>query len=159
MPGLADAEMNRAEKIRRQAPGLAEGDVSALASLGTAEVDIITRALRQARRDALAEAAERKRQRKADDRAHSNYDESDFSRRNLAVVASQGKRAGRGSLDALAALGQLQRHARTWISWGVEGCRAQGLSDAEIGAALGVTKQAVQARYSRQGILSRDDAV
>lgn len=113
--------MNKADKIRLEAPGLAEGDVCALASLGTTEVDIIARALRQARRDAVAHEKELKRQRKIDNRAHSNYDEADYVRRNKAVVASQGKRAMRGSLAALAALGNLRRHIDTWTAWGSTG--------------------------------------
>lgn len=151
--------MNKADKIRRQAPGLAEGDVCALASLGTTEVDIIARALRQARRDAVAHEKELKRQRKIDNRAHSNYDEADYVRRNKAVVASQGKRAMRGSLAALAALGNLRRHIDTWTAWGVDGCRAQGYSDADIGDALGITRQSVWERFRRKENLAREETV
>lgn len=127
----------RADRLRKAGPGLAEEDITALAKLGLADVDVIVKALRQARRDALAEAADRKRQRKADDREHGNYDESDFTRRNLAVVASQGRRATGGNLDALTALSGVRKHADTWIRWAVDGCRAEGLSDREIGVALG----------------------
>ncbi len=147
---------SRADRIRRAVPGLAEDDISALASLGAAEVAVIARALRQARRDALAEAADRKRQRKADNRKHGNYDESDFTRRNLAVIASQGKRAEGGSLAALTALSEGRRHADTWIRWAVAGCRAEGYSDAEIGEALGITRQSVGERFGRKGTLTAD---
>jgi hypothetical protein len=94
---------SRVDRLRKVSPGADEADIAALASLGQAEVAVITRVANQARRDALAEAAERKRQRKADNRQHRNYDEADFIRRNEAVVTKQGERAAEGNLDALAA--------------------------------------------------------
>jgi hypothetical protein len=147
---------SRADRIRKAVPGLAEQDISALASLGAAEVAVIARALRQARRDERQHQAERKRQRKADDRTHHNYDESDFTRRNLAVIASQGKRAEKGSLAALTSLSDLHKHTGTWIRWAVEGCRAEGYSDPEIAEALGITRQSVGARFGRKGTLTSD---
>ena len=116
---------------------------------------MIVRALRQARRNGIAHDREQRRQRKADDRRHGNYDESDFTRRNLAVIASQGKRAGSGSLAALTALSDARKHAGTWIEWAVAGCRAEGLSDREIGAALGYdeafARQEVHRKFGRRG--------
>ncbi len=142
--------MNQADKIRRAAPGLDEGDVSALASLGPAELGVIIRAIRQARRDGREHERAQRKQQKADARKYHHYDESDFTRRNVAVIASQGQRAMRGSLDALAALGELRQHADQWIGWAVDGCRAEGIPDAEIGEALGYG-----ARYARQEVHRR----
>jgi hypothetical protein len=147
---------SRADRLRKVSPGADEADIAALASLGAAEVAVITRLASQARRDALAEAAERRRQRKADNRQHRNYDEADFIRRNEAVVTKQGERAAEGNLDALAALGTLHKHVGTWIRWAVEGCRAEGYSDADIGEALGITRQSVGERFGRKGTLTAD---
>lgn len=151
--------MNKADKIRRQAPGLAEGDVCALASLGTTEVDIIARALRQARRDAVAHEKELKRQRKIDNRAHSNYDEADYvpaqqgrgRQPGQAGHAGQPRRAGRAREPASA-----HRHLDRV---GVDGCRAQGYSDADIGDALGITRQSVWERFRRKENLAREETV
>ena len=146
---------SRAERIRKAVPGLAEADITALAGLPPADVAVITRALRQARREGVVHDREQRRQRKADNRRHGNYDESQLTGRNLRVIASQGKRAGDGSLDALAALAASRRHADTWIEWAVAGCRAEGLSDTQIGVALGYdrafARQEVHRRFGRRG--------
>jgi hypothetical protein len=148
---------SRADRLRKVSPGADEADIAALASLGQAEVAVITRVASQAGRDALSRQAERKRQRKADNRRHGNYDEADFIRRNEAVVTKQGERAASGNLDALAALGTLHRHVGTWIRWAVEGCRAEGYSDTDIGEAIGITRQSVGERFGRKGTLTADD--
>ena len=124
--------------------------IAALSALPADQVALIAAFGRQARRDALKEAADTKRQRKRDDRANGNYDEADFTRRNLAVIASQGKRAGRGSLAALAALSRARRHIETWIDWGISGCRAEGYSDEVIGTALGYQKPYAQQEVHRE---------
>ena len=146
--------MSRADKIRKVAPGASGNLVDALSALPADQVALIAALARQARRDALREAADRKRQAKADDRENGNYDEDSYTRRNLAVIASQGKRAGRGSLDALAALGQGRQHIEKWIDWAVAGCRAAGYSDEVIGTALGYQKpyarQEVHRRYGKR---------
>jgi hypothetical protein len=142
---------SRETRLRKVAPGAADDLVTALAALPAAEVELVTRLARQARRDEREHQAQARRQRKADARRHGWYDEQDYVRRNLAVVRSQGNRAAGGSLEALAALGQLRRHADTWIMWGVDGCRSGGYSDEEIGQALGVTRQAVGQHFGRKG--------
>ena len=149
--------MNRADRLRRVAPGATDDAVSALAALPAEQVALIASFARAARRDALTEAADRKRQRRADDRQHGNYDENDLTKRNLAVIASQGKRAQSGSIDALTALGQVRDHVDTWIRWAVEGCRSEGYSDAEIGAALGITRQGVGQKYGRKHPFTSSD--
>lgn len=146
----------RAERVRKVVPGLAEEEITALAS-GQADAALFLKALHLARRDAVAQDREQRRQRKIDNRNHGNYDESDFTRRNLAVVASQGERAASGNLDALAALGSLHKHVGTWIRWAVEGCRAEDYSDAEIGVALGITRQSVGERFGRKGTLTANE--
>lgn len=146
---------SRADRIRKTVPGLDGADVEALAALPQAEVSLVLKAARQARRDALAEAADRRRQRKADDAKHGNYDESQLAARNMRVIASQGKRAESGNLDALAALAANRKHTDTWIEWAVAGCRADGVSDTKIGVALGYdeafARQEVYRRFGSRG--------
>jgi len=145
--------VNRKQRLTKAMPGADSNLIDALATLSTSEVTLILAALRQARRDERQRQADLKRQRKADNRAHGNYDESDLARRNLAIITKQGQRATSGNLDALEALGQLRKHADTWLAQAVSGCRAQGYSDHDIAQALSVSRQAVSQRYPRQHIL------
>ena len=149
--------MNRADRLRKVAPGATDEAVSLLSSLPADQVAVIAAFARQARRDALEDAAERKRQRKADDRKNANHDEDALTRRNLAVIASQGERARSGNLDALTGLGQVRDYVDTRIRVAVEGCRAEGYSDAVIAVALGITRQAVGQRYGRKGSFTPDE--
>jgi hypothetical protein len=64
-------------------------------------------------------------------------------------IRSMGRRAS-ADLDALAWLAAAAGHARNALAGAVDGCRAMGYSDAEIGAALGITRQAVWKRFGRQ---------
>jgi hypothetical protein len=141
--------MNREQRLRKAVPGADSSLIGALAELPASDVTLIVAALRQARRDERQHQADLKRQRKADNRNHGNYDEADLARRNLAIIASQGKRARDGNLDALEALGQLRKHADAWLAEAVDGCRDQGYSDHDIALALNVTRQAVSQRYPR----------
>jgi hypothetical protein len=145
--------VNREQRLRKAIPGAADSLIGALSQLPADDVGRIVAALRQARRDERQHQAELKRQRKTDNRAHGNYDESDLARRNLAVITSQGRRAANGNLDALGALSQLRKHADTWLAQAVSGCREQGYSDHDIAQALGVSRQAVSQRFPRQDIL------
>jgi len=73
----------------------------------------------------------------------------DYAPYVVRLIDRMGKRAS----DDLAALGWLAgavTHARTALALAVDGCRAQGYSDAEIGAALGITRQAVGQRFGRK---------
>ena len=90
--------MNREQRLRKAVPGADDNLIGTLAALPAAEVTVILAALRQARRDERQHQADLKRQRKADDRNHGNYDEHDLVRRNLAIVTSQGRRAQCGNL-------------------------------------------------------------
>jgi hypothetical protein len=54
-------------------------------------------------------------------------------------------------LEALEWLAGAVDHARNALAMAVDGCRARGYSDGEIGAALGITRQAVGQRFGRKG--------
>jgi DNA-directed RNA polymerase specialized sigma24 family protein len=64
-------------------------------------------------------------------------------------ITSMGVRASE-DLYALGWLAGAVDHARSALAMAVDGCRARGYSDAEIAAALGVTRQAVWKRFPRQ---------
>ena len=68
------------------------------------------------------------------------------------VVRLIGKMGVRASADveSLRWLAGAVEHARGALAMAVDGCRARGYSDGEIGAALGITRQAVWKRFPRQ---------
>jgi DNA-directed RNA polymerase specialized sigma24 family protein len=71
-----------------------------------------------------------------------------------ASVVRQIRRMGVRSsadLEALEWLAGAVDHARSALAMAVDGCRARGYSDGEIGAALGITRQAVGQRFGRKG--------
>jgi DNA-directed RNA polymerase specialized sigma24 family protein len=64
-------------------------------------------------------------------------------------IDRMGTRAS-ADLYALGWLSSAADHARTALSVAVDGCRSRGYSDAEIGAALGISRQAVGQRFGRK---------
>jgi hypothetical protein len=77
---------------------------------------------------------------------------SDYGSGLVRQITRMGTRAS-GDLDALEWLAGAVDHARTALAVAVDGCRARGFSDAEIGAALGITRQAVGQRFGRKRAL------
>lgn len=65
------------------------------------------------------------------------------------LIRSLGRRIAAGDLDGAELLLGLEAEVTAAWSAGVAGWRRTGYSDSEIGAALGVTKQAVQQRWPR----------
>lgn len=141
--------MNRQERVRREIPGAPDGLVDALAQRPAAEVTEIVTALRHARRDALAAERDRRRQRRADARRHGWYDESVLAARDERLLSAAGRRAG-ASLDALETLAALGQQLDDVVHLAVDGLRARGFSDPEIGRALGITRQSVGERFGRR---------
>lgn len=150
----------KADKLRKVAPGATDETLAELAALPADQVAQITSFARQAARDALSDAAARKRQRKADDRANGNLDEEDFTRRNLGVVTAQARRVwpepepgGQRKINttALEGLARVRRHIDAEIANVVETSRAEGIPDTLIAEALGVTRAAIGQRFVRVG--------
>jgi hypothetical protein len=143
----------RESRLRKVAPGAADDLVSALAALPLAQVELVARLARQARRDERKHLADLRRQRKADARRFRHYDEEQLGQRNIAFLDAQGRRAA-GDLEALRWLAAGRRHQDTLIEIAVDGLRARGYSDTEIGASLGYEKdyarQEVHRRYGRR---------
>lgn len=65
------------------------------------------------------------------------------------LIRKMGVRAS-ADLDALKWLAGAAEHARSALAVAVDGCRARGYSDGEIGAALGISRQAVGQRFGRK---------
>jgi DNA-directed RNA polymerase specialized sigma24 family protein len=139
---------DRKERLRKLAPGAPDALLAELAALPAAQVDQVASFARQARRDALADDRARRRQRREDARKYRHHDEAELNARDLRVLAAAGRRAA-SDPEALAGLAAAARQIQDCVSIAVAGLRSRGLSDTEIGAVLGVTKQAVQSRYRR----------
>jgi hypothetical protein len=73
----------------------------------------------------------------------------DYAKAAVRLIRSMGKRAS-ADLEALEWLAGAVDYARDALAMAVDGCRARGYSDGEIGAALGITRQAVWKRFPRQ---------
>jgi biotin operon repressor len=143
--------MNREQRIRELIPGATDDMIEALADRSLAEVNMIVAALRQARKDAIEHDRARRRQKRRDSRKFSWYDEAELAARNARIVAANGGRAAEGNLDALTSLADMISHTEDAIGLAVDGLRARGYSDTEIGTALGITRQAVGQHFGRKG--------
>jgi hypothetical protein len=82
-------------------------------------------------------------------RAERKTENDDYAKSVVRQIRSMGVRAS-ADLYALAWLSAAVDHARTALDLAVDGCRSRGYSDAEIGAALGITRQAVGQRFGRK---------
>jgi len=82
-------------------------------------------------------------------RAERTTENDDYAKSVVRQIRRMGVRAS-ADLDALAWLAAAADHARDALGLAVAGCRARGYSDGEIGAALGVTRQAVGQRFGRK---------
>jgi len=68
-------------------------------------------------------------------------------RRARRVLYAYGRRIAQGDIDALEDIAQLSAEIDTAMSQAVAGLGARGYSWAEIGAGLGITRQAAQQRW------------
>lgn len=150
--------MNRADKLRKIAPGAPPELVDALAARPVVEVDLIAALARQARRDERDHQADLRRQRKADSKKFKWYDETQLRDAVVRRIKSTGARAAAADLEALESLAKFIRYSGFMIEMAVADLRARGVSDDDIGQALGVTRQAVGQRFGRKHSFTRDTA-
>lgn len=68
------------------------------------------------------------------------------------LVLAIGRRAAEGDPEDLAELFRIEDTVAIALAAAVDGLRAQGRSDSEIGRVLGVTKQAVAQRWPRPAV-------
>jgi DNA-directed RNA polymerase specialized sigma24 family protein len=147
--------VNRQQRL--VAAGVDDTLAGQLAALPAADVDRIVRAVKSARRAALDEDKQRRRQRVADRREHRHIEDATYARAADRMMGGMGRRAS-ASLDALEALNRQVQQGPVILGLAVEGCRSQGYSDAEIGRALGVTRQRVGQRFGRKQIVDTGQA-
>jgi predicted nucleic acid-binding Zn ribbon protein len=76
-------------------------------------------------------------------------EDTDYAAGVVRLIRKMGVRAS-ADLEALKWLAGAAEHARGALAVAVDGCRARGYSDGEIGAALGITRQAVGQRFGRK---------
>lgn len=147
--------MNRAEKLRRVAPGLPDDQLALLASKPPAEVDLIVAALRQARRDEREHLAAGKRENKRT-RKYDTLDKARWATVALRALAEPGGGPDippdqrKRDLGALRFLQEQVDMAPVVLAGFARGLHAQGISWGEIGQALGVTRQTAWERFGRQ---------
>jgi hypothetical protein len=135
--------MNREERLRRELPGDLKGRAAELAGLPAGQVDLIIAVVRLSRREGRAiEAQARKRKREG-----RGGPSAEAVGRLAAGVARH------PSLDTLAALAAHYEDAPAVLQMAVDGLRATRPSPctwAQIGDALGITRQSAWERFGRQ---------
>jgi hypothetical protein len=143
--------MNREARLRAALDGTGLGDQAAgLATLPAGQVDQIITMLRAAGRAAIARDKARRRQRVADRRKYGHIEDdqqADATRRQTLALA---RRAG-SNLATLARLAEHYGDGPEVLALAVAGLRARGYSWADIGSALGITRQSAWERFGCQG--------
>jgi hypothetical protein len=76
-------------------------------------------------------------------------EDAEYASGVVRLIRKMGVRAS-ADLEALKWLAGAAEHARGVLAVAVDGCRARGYSDGEIGAALGISRQAVGQRFGRK---------
>lgn len=76
-------------------------------------------------------------------------EDADYSKAVARMISGMGRRAS-ADLESLRALAGAVDNARQILGLAVDGCRARGYSDGEIGTVLGITRQAVGQRFGRK---------
>jgi hypothetical protein len=143
-------EENRKARLRALLPEGADDQlIASLAALP--DPGLILQALKQARRAGVRagcpECARRKQARQ-DRKAHPCMDEAQHAAMVGRIVAATGRRASKDP-RALATLTAARVRVEESITAAALHLHEQGVSDGEIGAQLGMTKQAVQQRRQR----------
>jgi hypothetical protein len=132
--------MNREERLRAALDGTSiEDRVADLATLPAAQVDLIVSALKASGRAALARDRDRRRQRREDRRKYHHIEDGQQAEacERQALALALARRAG-SNLETLARLKEHYDDAPSVLALAVAALRAQGYSDGEIGAALGL---------------------
>jgi hypothetical protein len=143
--------VNREERLRRELPDELKPRAGELADLPTAQVDLIINALRASRREGRAIETQMRRRRR----------EGRGGPSAAAVSRLASGAARHPSLETLAALAEHYANGHAVLQLVVDGLRAvspEPFSWTEIGAALGITRQAAWDRFARQADLDTAQA-
>lgn len=126
--------------------------IGPLGELPSADVDRIVTALRAARKAGRQDEAAARRRRRSN---RPRRDDDWVADAAESMVKSLARRSAY-TLETLAALRQHYDDGPAIMAIAVDGARAQGYSDAEIGRALGVTSEAIGQRYGRRSAAPAD---
>ena len=142
--------MTREERLRAALAGTGmEDQAASLAALPAAQVDLICSALKASGRAALARDKARRRQRVADRRKHHHIEDGQQAAATGRQALALARRAG-SNLDTLFHLKQHYDDGPAVLALAVAGLRARGHSWADIGTALGMTRQSAWERFGCQ---------
>lgn len=128
--------------------------VGKLGELPNDAVNMVVAALRAARKAGRSDESAARAQRRADRQAN-RKDDDKIVYAAESMVKSLARRSAY-TLETLAALRQHYDDGPVIMAIAVDGARAQGYSDAEIGRALGVTSEAIGQRYGRRSAAPAD---
>lgn len=142
--------MNRAARLLAALDGTGLEDRAAdLAGLPAGQVDLIAAMIRAAGRAALAGDRQRRRQRREDRRRYRHIEDPEQADACDRQALAFARRAA-SNLYTLARLSEHYDDGPAVLALAVAGLRSEGYSDAEIGAALGISRQAVGQRFGRK---------
>lgn len=150
--------MNREARLRAALNGTGMEDQAAgLAALPAGQVDLIVAAVKAAGRLALARDKARRRQRVVDRRKYNHAEDDQQAAATERQTLALARRAG-SNLGTLARLKEHYDDGPSVLALAVAGAQSRGYSWAEIGQALGTTRQAAQQRFGRQGCVDARSA-
>lgn len=138
--------MNRQERLRREMPAELQHRAAELATLPVAQVDLIIAGFRLSRREGRKVEAEARKRR--------NEGRSDGPGLASAAGRLTARAARRATPETLARLAEHYDEGPAVLQVVVDGLRAASprpFSWAEIGSALGITRQSAWERFGRQG--------
>ena len=143
--------MNREQRLVRGLDGTGlEHRAAELAGLPVSQVDLIVMIARASRRAGRAHERQVRRQRVADRRRYSHVEDGQQAAATQRQTLALARRAG-SNLDTLARLAEHYADGPAVLGLAVAGLRARDYSWADIGAALGVTRQSAWERFRCQG--------
>lgn len=148
--------MNREERLSAALDGTGlEHAAAELASLPVGQVNLIVAALKASGRAAVARDKARRRQRREDRRRYHHIEDGQHADATNAMTLALARRAG-ADLGTLARLQEHYDDGPAVLALAVAALRAQDYTDGEIGAALGITRQAVGQRFGRKRYVHSD---
>ena len=143
--------VNREQRLARELYGTGlEHRAAELAGLPVSQVDLIVAIARASRRAGRERERQVRRQRVADRRRHGHVEDGEQATATQRQTLALARRAG-SNPDTLARLAEHYADGPAVLALAVAGLRARDYSWADIGAALGITRQSAWERFGRQG--------
>jgi hypothetical protein len=143
--------LNREQRLARELDGTGlEYRAAELAGLPVSQVDLIVMIARASRRAGREHERQVRRQRVANRRRYGHVEDGQQAAATQRQALALARRAG-SNLDTLARLAEHYADAPAVLGLAVAGLRARDYPWADIGSALGVTRQSAWERFGRQG--------